>query len=96
MVKELLSNQIDRYMIICIILKFEERKSVTMRGDTRIQVFNCLQRRLLNFHNLSNSYCIIMIVVLLNHQVIQSTGMFELEFIKFKIICLVQGYTSFF
>lgn len=67
-----------------------------MRGEPSMQVFNCLQRRLLNFHNLSNSYCIIMIVVLLNHQVIQRTGTFELEFIKFKIICLVQGYTSFF
>lgn len=67
-----------------------------MRGEPSMQVFNCLQRRLLNFHKLSNSYCIIMIVVLLNHQVIQSTGTFELEFIKFKIICLVQGYTSFF
>lgn len=34
-------------------------------------------------------------IVLLNHQDIQSTGI-ELEFIKFKIICIVQGYTSFF
>lgn len=68
-----------------------------MRGDTRIQVFNCLQRRLLNFHKLSNSYCIIMIVLYSwITKVIQSTGMFELEFIKFKIICIVQGYTSFF